>query len=312
MSLAGPDNFVIVSGPKGVGKTVAVATAFRGQMGVIHINISAGDSARRIIQKALGAVANVPNTSTSVNYAGPRVIFWYQLMFRHYPLVILNINERSPHDPHANFAEAAKTSTYNYRLRVLVEGSNNTLPDELFATKRGRSIDVVEMDQGTVESISEFKISITSLREADLADVVYHIIGGVPADYDALWKDTAGRSGQKFSEAVDSFLFNLLDEAVIAKSATLHSHPAVSKLYDLFNTEKAVAQARADVNQVTRPSPDRTLRVVNVNGKRFLIPSTRAMAYILHNDCAKAHSVAQIREVLMYRTDKSNIITEAQ
>ena len=36
MSLADTDNFVVVYGPKGVGKTVAVATAFRGQMGVIN------------------------------------------------------------------------------------------------------------------------------------------------------------------------------------------------------------------------------------------------------------------------------------
>ena len=94
MSLANADNFVVVYGPKGVGKIVAVATAFRGQMGVINANISAGDSSDMIIQKALEAVANVSNTLMSVNYSGLRVIFWYQLMFRHYPLVILNIKER--------------------------------------------------------------------------------------------------------------------------------------------------------------------------------------------------------------------------
>jgi tRNA U38,U39,U40 pseudouridine synthase TruA len=63
----------------------------------------------------------------------------------------------------------------------------------------------------------------------------------------------------------------------------------------------------ADVNQVSRPSPDKTLRVIKVEGGQFLIPSTRAMAYILHNNCAKAHSVAQIREVLKCQRDKSNI-----
>ena len=70
MSLADTDNFVVVYGPKGVGKTVAVATAFRGQMGVVHANINAGDSAERIVQKALGAVAKVSNTSTLVDFSG--------------------------------------------------------------------------------------------------------------------------------------------------------------------------------------------------------------------------------------------------
>ena len=62
MSLADTDNFVVVYGPKGVGKTVAVATAFRGQMGVVDATISARDSAERIVQKTLEAVANVSNT----------------------------------------------------------------------------------------------------------------------------------------------------------------------------------------------------------------------------------------------------------
>ena len=80
----------------------------------------------------------------------------------------------------------------------------------------------------------------------------------------------------------------------------------MSELYDLFKTVKAVSDTRADVNQVTRPSPDKMLRVIKVKGRRFLVPSTRAMAYILHNDCAKAHSVVQIKEVLKCQTDKSN------
>ena len=59
MSVANTYHFVVVFGPERVVKTVAVATAFRGQMGVVNATISAGDSSDRIVQKALGAVANV-------------------------------------------------------------------------------------------------------------------------------------------------------------------------------------------------------------------------------------------------------------
>jgi hypothetical protein len=186
-------------------------------MGVVEVTISAGDSAREIVRMALAAVANVPKTFTSVAYTGPRVIFWYQLMFRHYPLVILNIEERSATDPHAKIAEAARTLSVDHQLRVLVDGSNNALPDELFVTLRGRIVDVDEMDQETVDNIPEFKIFIASLCEADLADVVYHIIGGVPANYKYLRDATVGRSGEELIEAVNPFLLNLLDAAVISK-----------------------------------------------------------------------------------------------
>ena len=91
------------------------------------------------------------------------------------------------------------------------------------------------------------------------------------------------------------------------KLLALHSYPAMSELYDLFKTVKALSIIRADVNKITSPSTDKTLRVMKVEGARFLVPSTRALAYILHNNCAKAHSVAQIREVLKCQTDKTNI-----
>jgi hypothetical protein len=90
------------------------------------------------------------------------------------------------------------------------------------------------------------------------------------------------------------------------KLLALHSYPTMSELYDLFKT-KVVSDTSAEVNQVSRPSPDKTLRVIKVEGGRFVVPSTRAMAYILHNDCAKAHSLAQIREVQKCQSDKSSI-----
>ena len=81
----------------------------------------------------------------------------------------------------------------------------------------------------------------------------------------------------------------------------------MSKLYDLFKSVDAVSASCDVVCQVTRPSPDKTLRAIYIGSAPFLVPTTRAMAYILHNNCAKAHSVAQIREVLKCQTDKLNI-----
>ena len=255
MSVASTYHFVVVFGPERVVKTVAVATAFRGQMGVVNATISAGDSSDRIVQKALGAVANVSWPFSFLEDSCPRVIFWYQLMFRHYPLVILNIRERFRNESHANIAYAARTLSSKYKLLVLVDGSNNDLPNELFRNKRGHFVDVYEMDQEIVESFSEFKIFIAQLREADLADVVYHMIGGVPADYEWLRDSNVGLSGGKLIEGVNQFLDDLQVEAINLKLSALHWHPAMSQFYDLFKTEKAVSvsEIHAELSKITRP-----------------------------------------------------------
>ena len=168
---------------------------------------------------------------------------------------------------------------------------------------RGRFVDFDE--QETVESIPEFIVLITSLLKAGLADVVYHIICVVPAYYQFFMDVIVGRSGEKLIE--DKSLFNLLVDSIKLKLSALNSHPTVSKLCVFYKTEKAVSDVCVDVNQVTRPSTDKTLRVIKVEGERFLVPSTRVMAFILHDNSAKAHSAAQIRELLKYRLDKSNI-----
>lgn len=172
---------------------------------------------------------------------------------------------------------------------------------------RGRFVDFDEMEQETVESIPEFIVLITSLLKAGLADVVYHIICVVPAYYQFFMDVIVGRSGEKLIEAVNKSLFNLLVDSIKLKLSALNSHPTVSKLCVFYKTEKAVSDVCVDVNQVTRPSTDKTLRVIKVEGERFLVPSTRVMAFILHNNSAKAHSAAQIRELLKYQLDKSNI-----
>ena len=60
MSLASPGHYLAVYGPEGVGKSLAISTAVRGKIGVIHVDISTDDCTREIIKKSINAV-NRPN-----------------------------------------------------------------------------------------------------------------------------------------------------------------------------------------------------------------------------------------------------------
>lgn len=90
---------------------------------------------------------------------------------------------------------------------------------------------------------------------------------------------TVGRSGERLIEAVNKFLFNLLVDSIKSDLLAEHSHPTVPQFCDFYNIEKAVSDIRIDVNQVTRSSPYKTLRVTKVEGRRFLVPTTRAMTF---------------------------------
>jgi hypothetical protein len=71
------------------------------------------------------------------------------------------------------------------------------------------------MTKEVLEDIPEFQYFIKKLRNEKLDDVVYHIVGGVPATYNFLISKTRGLDGEDFQCAVDSFLTLLQSKAIV-------------------------------------------------------------------------------------------------
>ncbi len=88
-----PDTFVVVSGQKGIGKTVAISTALRNKCGVVEVNVTAGDSADVIVEKSVKAIANLQYSFVSPHYSGRRVIFYYRWMLWSRHILVLNVKE---------------------------------------------------------------------------------------------------------------------------------------------------------------------------------------------------------------------------
>ena len=302
-----PDTFVVVSGQKGIGKTVAISTALRNKCGVVEVNVTAGDSADVIVRKALRAIANLQYSFISPHHSGTRVIFYYRWMFWSKPILVLNAKEREINKPYAEISDAARTLAYEYKLRVIVDGSDNTLPDSLFATLRGEIISVDEMAKEVLEDIPELQYFIKKLHAEKLDEIVYHIVGGVPANYNLLISATRGLDGEDFQNAVDLFLKKLQSKAIVLRGEAKLSHPGIGEIYELFLKTNSVPRSDKFVQSIERPSPDKTLRSVFIRGDLHLIPSTKAMAYILNNGCEEIHTVAQIREIIAVKQNLANL-----
>jgi hypothetical protein len=303
-----PDMFVVVTGQKGIGKTVAITTALRNKCGVVQIDVDAGDSKEAIVRKALKTIANLQYDSfISPHHSGRRVMFYYGCMFWSKPILVLNAKERELNEPYAKISDAARMLAYNYKLRVIVDGSDNTLPDSLFATLRGKIINVDEMTKEVLEDIPELQCFIEKLRNEKLDDVVYHIVGGVPATYNLLISETRGLNGEDFQNAVDIFLKTLQSKAIDLRAEAELSDPKIGEIYKLFLKTNSVPRSDKLVRSIKRPSPDKTLRSVFIEGDSQLIPSTKAMAYILNNGCEEKHTVAQIREILAVKQKPANL-----
>jgi hypothetical protein len=274
---------------------------------VVEVNVTAGDSADFIVEKSLKAIVNTHYRFVTPYYSSQRVLLWYRWFFWSKPILVLNAKERDINEPFAEVSDAARTLAYDYKLRVIVDGSDNTLPDSLFTTLRGEIISVDEMAKEVLEDIPELQCFIKKLHAEKLDEIVHHIVGGVPANYYLLISATRGLNGENFQCAVDLFLGKLQSKAIVLPGEAELSHPSVGEICKLFLKTNSVPCSDKLVKSIERPSPDKTLHSVFIGPNRHLVPTTKAMAYILNNGCEKIHTVAQIREILAVKWKPANL-----
>ncbi|RYH07974.1 hypothetical protein EON65_41280, partial [archaeon] len=112
-----------------------------------------------------------------------RVLFFYNFMFKRPPIVVLRVPERQKGQQYADVTAAVRALADDYGLRVVVDGSPNSLPPELLTTKRQRVHLVEPMPREMIESIPEYNEFVQTLRRFYLDNAVWQVLGGCPAEY---------------------------------------------------------------------------------------------------------------------------------
>jgi hypothetical protein len=115
---------------------------------VIKLEAQPRHSEDTIIKNTLQELANPPFKFMNPLKSAPRVIFWYRLFtLGRSPTVVINVNatERKVGQDYAGLTGAVRTLVDKYKLRVVVDGSPNSLDETLLRTKREDVIDIKPM-----------------------------------------------------------------------------------------------------------------------------------------------------------------------
>jgi hypothetical protein len=112
-----------------------------------------------------------------------RILFFYSLLFKHSPIVVIGVPEREIGEQYPQVTSAVRALADDFGLRVIVDGSTNSIPPALLTTKRETVIAVEPMSKEQIESIPEFSSLIDFLKSRNLDDPVWMVLGGSPADY---------------------------------------------------------------------------------------------------------------------------------
>ena len=216
-----------------------VNTALQYTVGVVPVRVAAGTSEKEILADAFKAITRTSTSFLDHSASARRILWWHHVLFRQPVTVVLQAAERKPTQQFADLDSSARALTYDYGARVLIDASNNSLPDAATATKREDVLEVEPMQRKLLEALPKLQPLHVALKSANLADVVWMCMGGNPADYESLATKWT-RQPSDLEHVVALFVQNLIGRANDNISSAVANNERLQGLYDMFRESSEV------------------------------------------------------------------------
>jgi hypothetical protein len=229
------------------------------------------------------------------------VRFWHALVFRVPPTIVLEASERRKTQDYADVSASCRTLV-GLGFRVIVDASHNSISEDAVATLREDVLDLDLMPRKLIEGLTDLGDLHAALREADLADVAWAVLGGNPAYYYGLAAVWNGSSRVDIAGALQSFVDAKLAVALDDRESMLQTNERLAQLYERFQTADAVPISAYSELKLVRPSPDKVLRKVlrrmEVSSESLLVPATPAMGLVLRYKLKKPLLLRELKALI--------------
>ena len=230
-------------------------------------------------------------------------------MFKQSPIVVIRVPERQSGKSYADVTGAVRQLADVFGLRVLVDGSPNSIPPELMATIRENVIIVDPMSKEQIESIPEFRGLIDFLKSRNLDELVWKVLGGCPARYVKLGKDVKvarlnNASDEAVEEVVKKHIRSVLYDAfsnIVRKSST-----NTKVIVKLFREKGAIRIPIQELEEkgLSLEYPNKVFGEVNISDCSFVEPSTAAVSLIISENVRDDNGVHKLLDELLKAPEK--------
>jgi hypothetical protein len=295
-------SYLVVTGDKGVGKTCLLNTVTSKTPGVIKVKAQPQHSEDTIIKNTLQRLTRIPFDFVPPFDSAKRVIFWHRLFtLGRSPIVVINAAERKVGQDYAGLTGAVRTLVDDYKLRVVVDGSPNSLDETLLRTKRQSVFDIKPMTKEMVWQIGQLQHLFKYVKDAGLEDTVFAVLGGVPADYEELWRNSKIelQAGLDAREVIGTHLCAAISAAISLVQKSKLESIDMKEIIKLFNGEKMpiLCDTLVDKN-LKRPTPDKIFREVKQARVFVLIPASNAIGIVLRHNITEEPSLNDLEKLL--------------
>lgn len=292
--------YITVTGGKGIGKSCLIDTTLNRQFGVVKISVScflysifvyvnvklnmlffvqtkSGADKDIIIDLALRALTGIQIDFLKPVGSARRLLFFYSFLFKRSPIVVIRVPERERGEQYPQVTSAVRDLTDLYGLRVVVDGSPNSLPPTLIATKREVVVAIEPMSKEQIDYIPEYKDLIDFLKSHNLDEPVWKVLGGSPIEYLKLKKlfvKMLSRPDTVSDEVVNQVKNHI--KSVLSKALTKNvadSSPNTKQIIKLFRERKVVKIPKMELEAMgfLLDYPNKVLREVDTGDDSYIV-----------------------------------------
>jgi hypothetical protein len=294
-------SYLVLTGEKGVGKSCLLRTVTSKTLGVITVKVPAKQDEETIVKKTLQRLTRLQFDFIPPFDSAKRVIFWHRFFtFGRSPIVILEASERKVGQEYADLTGAVRTLVEKYKLRVVVDGSPNSLDESLLRTKRQRVFDIKPMTREMIWQLDQLQDFFEYVKEAGLEDIVFAVLGGNPADYEELWDNTKThlQNEQDAREVIGTHLCAQIYAAIKLVKDSKSKTNDMDEIIKLFDKDKNLILSKYLTNKFQRPTPDKLFREEERDGVPVLIPASNSIGIVLCHSLTKKPTLNELEELL--------------
>jgi len=232
------------------------------------------------------------------------LLFFYSFLIKRSPIVVIRVPERQIGKPYAQITSAVRCLADDFGLRVIVDGSRNSLPPELLTTKRQMVIDVEPMSKEQIESIPELKVLICFLKIYNFDEAVWKVLGGSPTDYLKLKEYVHGNlllydaKCNKVVVELKNRIHSVLSDSL--NKYILNSSKNTDKIIEIFKEKKIIKIPKSELRAMgfSLDYSNKVFHEVKPEGRWFVEPSTPAISLIISENVHDDNGVFELSEKL--------------
>ncbi len=148
--------------------------------------------------------------------------------------------------------------------------------------------------------ISQLQSLFKYIKEAGLDDIVFDVLGGIPGDYEKLWRSTRIdlQAGRDAREVIGTNLCTFIDIAIYLVRDSKKKENDLKEINKLLGKEQAILCDTLTDKKLERPIPDKVFREVEQNGAPVLIPASNAIGIVLQHNLTVEPTLDELEKLL--------------